>query len=188
MTMNFYSSSSCFSFCYLAVEDDNELACHYLPFLCVLVFQKTMTSKCLSSSSSFCSALDYEPNSLSSSCYCVSKDDDKFFFIIFLFFFLLLNYKRQQWTSSLSSSFSLCYYVLKDDDKQMFIVIFFMLFNCKRWQWAKLIIIFMFFMFLCSKRRKQANVRHHLLLFVQLQKMMTSLAHCHLPVFCVLVL
>lgn len=157
---------------------------------CVLKYN-TMISKCSSSFSFFCSTLDDKPSSLFSSyssCYCAPKDDDKFFLIVILFFFLLLDYKRQQSASSLSSSFSLCYYALEDDDEQMFIIVFFMLFNYKRWQWAKLVVIFMFFVFLCSKRWRQTNVRHHLLPIAQLRKMMTSLACCYLHVFHVLML
>ncbi len=60
MTTNFYSTSSCFSSCCLAIEDINEPTCHHLPFLCVLMFQNTMTmtSKCLSSSLFSCSTLN----------------------------------------------------------------------------------------------------------------------------------
>ncbi len=121
MTTNFYSSLSCFSSCCLAIKDDNEPACHHLPFLCVLLFQNTMmmTSKCSSSFSFSCSTLDDEPSLLLSSyspCLLCSRRWQQVFshhhlvlliaqlqkttmsqlLVIFLFFVLLCSKRRRQ--------------------------------------------------------------------------------------------
>ncbi len=65
---------------------------------------------------------------------------------------------------------------------------FFMLLSCKIWRWVWLVIVFIFFVFLCSTKRRWALTHYRLLLpIAQLQKMMTSLAHHHLLIICVLV-